>query len=149
MPMPLIAFLIEDDPVIQENLTLLMSQVLDARVMGCAQTTDEALSWLAMHEEHSDLIVLDLFLKEGTGFTVLKCMSPEHRRHCVVLTNADTPADIALCFDLGAAAVFDKTLQMDEFLKYCALLPTTKSFPRHGRTAGAAHLLIRHAESHG
>jgi len=117
--MPLAVFLIEDDPKIRENLGILLADMLNAQVVGMAETSDDALAWLAVHDRHWDLVVLDLFLKEGTGFTVLTRMAPARRRHCVVLTNSATPANIARCIDLGVDAVFDKALQLDEFLTYC------------------------------
>lgn len=121
--MPFTVFLVEDDPVIEASLRLMMSEVLDAHVVGSAQTADDAVAWLAGHREPLEVIVLDLFLKVGTGFTVLSHMSAAQRRCCVVLTNSATPAKIALCRELGAAAVFDKTLQIDEFMHHCARLP--------------------------
>lgn len=124
--MPLATFLVEDDPVILESITAMLSEVLDAEVVGTAETADDALAWLTVHEGHWDLAVLDLFLKEGTGFNVLTHMPPELRSHCVVLTNSATPANIARCIDLGADAVFDKSLQIDEFLNYCARLPAAQ-----------------------
>jgi two-component system OmpR family response regulator len=125
--MPLSAFLIEDDPRIRENLGILLADVLDAKVVGMAETSDDALAWFASNEGHWDVAVLDLFLKEGTGFNVLTQMDPAHRRHCVVLTNSATPANIARCINLGADAVFDKSLQIDEFLNYCARLPAAQN----------------------
>jgi len=125
--MPLSAFLIEDDPRIRENLGILLADVLDARVVGMAETSDDALAWFASNEGQWDVAVLDLFLKEGTGFNVLTQMDPAHRRHCVVLTNSATPANIARCIRLGADAVFDKSLQIDEFLNYCARLPAAQN----------------------
>lgn len=125
--MPLSAFLIEDDPVIRENIGIMLAEVLNAQVVGIAETSDDALAWFEVNEGHWDVAVLDLFLKEGTGFTVLSHMAPAHRRHCVVLTNSATPANIARCIDLGADAVFDKSLQLDEFLDYCARLPAAQN----------------------
>jgi len=124
--MSLAAFLIEDDPKIRENLGILLTDLLDAKVVGMAETSDDALAWLAVHDGHWDVAVLDLFLKEGTGFTVLTHMAPARRHQCVVLTNSATPANIARCLNLGADAVFDKSLQIDEFLNYCAGLPAAQ-----------------------
>jgi DNA-binding NarL/FixJ family response regulator len=120
--MPLTAFMVEDDPVIRETLSIMLLEFLGAHVVGTAETAEDALAWIAASDRHWDLTVLDLFLREGTGFTVLGHMTPAHRRQCVVLTNSATPANIARCIDLGADAVFDKSLQLDEFLKYCGLL---------------------------
>lgn len=106
----------------RDNLGATLVELLQAQVVGVAETPDEALVWLALHEGHWNLAVLDLILKQGTGFDVLARMAPAHRRRSVVLTNAATPANIARCISLGADAVFDKSLQTDEFLDYCAQL---------------------------
>jgi len=98
----------------------------NANVVGTAETSADALAWIAVNEGKWDVAVLDLFLKEGTGFTVLSRMTPLQRRRCVVLTNMATPAKVALCLDLGADAVFDKSLQLEEFLTYCAQLPAAQ-----------------------
>lgn len=120
--MPFTAFIVEDDPVIREGLSTLLCETLNAHVVGVAETAEDALAWISAYNTHWDLTVLDLFLRQGTGFTVLSRMSPAHRHQCVVLTNAITPANIARCIDLGADAVFDKTLQLGEFLTHCARL---------------------------
>lgn len=113
--------------MIREGLGALLSETMDAHVVGVAETADDALAWIASRSRHWDLTVLDLFLREGTGFTVLAHMSPALRHQCVVLTNSITPANIARCIDLGADAVFDKTLQLDDFLTYCSRLPATQN----------------------
>lgn len=120
--MSLAVFLVEDDRRIRDHLVLLILDVLHARVVGTAETSDDALAWLARNDGLCDLVVLDLFLREGTGLFVLKHMTPAHRQRCVVLTNSPSPTNIALCLDLGAEAVFDKSLQIEDFLDYCALL---------------------------
>lgn len=125
--MSLAAFLIEDDPVIRESIGDMLTEVLHANVVGVAETSDDALAWLAMNEGHWDLAVLDLYLKKGTGFNVLSHMTPSQRRQCIVLTNSATPANIARCIDLGADAVFDKAFQLDDFLDYCAQLSAAKN----------------------
>ncbi len=121
--MSLAAFLIEDDLVIRDSLGTMLEELLDARVVGSAETSDDALAWLQTHDGRWDLAVLDLFLKEGTGFTVLSHMTPAQRSRCVVLTNSATPANVARCLGLGALAVFDKSLELDEFLSCCAQFP--------------------------
>jgi len=121
--MPVAAFLIEDHPGVREHLRLLMMDVLHAQVVGTAETTADAVEWLATHDGDWDLAVVDLILKDGMGFSVLASMTAEHKRHCVVLTNAPTPANIARCTGLGVDAVFHKTLELEAFLEYCARMP--------------------------
>jgi len=124
--MPVAAFLIEDHPGVREQLELLMVDVLHFHVVGTAETTADAVAWLTAHEGDWDLAVVDLLLKDGMGFTVLAHMTAEHKRHCVVLTNAPTPTNIARCKCLGVDAVFHKTLELEDFLEYCAKIPAVQ-----------------------
>jgi DNA-binding NarL/FixJ family response regulator len=120
--MALAIFLVEDDPLIREHFGLMVMEVLHARVVGMADNSDDALAWLAANDEKWDLTVLDLFLREGTGLMVLEGMNPAHKHRCVVLTNSPSPTNIARCLDLGAEAVFDKSLEVEKFLEYCTSL---------------------------
>lgn len=113
--MSLNAFLIEDDPVSRDSVSTLMTELLSANVVGTAETSDDALEWIALNEGKWDVAVLDLFLKEGTGFTVLSRMSPLQRSCCVVLTNMATPAKVALCLELGANAVSENRFNSKSF----------------------------------
>lgn len=124
--MSLAIFLVEDDPRIREHFGLLVIDVLHGRIVGTAETSHGALAWLAINEGLWNLVVLDLFLQEGTGLMVLEQMNPAHKGRCVVLTNSPSPANVARCHELGAAAVFDKSLQIEDFLAYCAALPPTR-----------------------
>lgn len=125
--MPHTAFLIEDHLHVREYLGLLMVEILDVQVVGTAESNADALAWLTTHEGQWDLAVVDLMLKDGMGFKVLANMTPEHKRQCVVLTNAPTPTNIARCSSLGVEAVFDKSLQLEEFLNYCVQMPAMQS----------------------
>lgn len=119
-------FLVETDPRIREHFGLLVIDVLNARIVGTAETPHGALAGLAINEELWNLVVLDLFHQEGTGLMVLEQMNPAHKCRCVALTNSPSPANIARCHRLGARAVFDKSLQIEDFLVYCASLPTMR-----------------------
>src|SRR5579862_1705663 len=59
--MPLIAILIEDSETIRDNL-----------IPAMAETAAEALASIDEHGEAWDLAVVDLFLKAGSGLTVLR-----------------------------------------------------------------------------
>ncbi len=66
-------------------------------------------------------MILDLFLREGTGLSVLSSLQnrPATQR-IVVLTNYATPDTRRRCMGLGASAVFDKSCQLDDFFDLVA-----------------------------
>ncbi|MCZ2496169.1 response regulator [Xylophilus sp. Kf1] len=114
------AFLIEDNPVIRENLLATLSELVQIDAVGCAETEDEASSWLREHDGHWDLAIVDLFLREGNGLNVLSALS-ERASHqkMVVFSNHATQEVRRRCRQLGADAVFDKSTEIDALLDYC------------------------------
>ena len=118
--MALPIFLAEDDPALREQLIQAMDAVCNAKVVATAETEAQATGWLRGHPDEWELGVLDLFLRQGTGMGVLRALdSPQERDRMVVLTNSATAENRATCLALGANAVFDKTLELDEFLQHC------------------------------
>lgn len=118
--MPLLTFLVEDDPVIRQNLMAAMAEVADARFVGTAASEAEAVAWLARHAGQWNLAVVDLFLKDGSGFGVIGSLPPcRKRERIVVLTNSATAENRARAMEYGADAVFDKSLELDAFFDYC------------------------------
>jgi DNA-binding NarL/FixJ family response regulator len=66
------------------------------------------------------LLIVDLFLKEGSGLGVLAgCKSRSAGQRVVVLSNYVTVDIRARCEALGADAVFDKSRDLDAFIEYC------------------------------
>lgn len=118
--MPLPIFLAEDDIELRDALIATMDAVCDAEVVATAETESEAVHWLNGHPRDWSLAVLDLFLKNGTGFGILqKLASPEARDRVIVLTNSATRENRSRCLQLGARAVYDKTTELDQFLDHC------------------------------
>ncbi len=60
-------FLVEDDPILRKQLTELINHSAGAHVVATADTEYAATEWLTTHAEECQLLVLDLFLKHGTG----------------------------------------------------------------------------------
>ena len=68
-----------------------------------------------------DVVIIDIFLKSGSGIGVLKGMrefAPSPDR--VVLTNFATTEVRNRCLELGAEAVFDKSSEIDELVSWLA-----------------------------
>lgn len=119
--MSLLTFLVEDDPTIRLNLMAAMAEVADARFVGTAESEAEAVAWLAGHAGQWNLAVVDLFIKDGSGFGVIDSLPAgrANRERVVVLTNSATPENRIRAIERGADAVFDKSLELDAFFDYC------------------------------
>lgn len=125
--MTLRAYLVEDHVAIRDTLISAMEDVVDVTVVGTARTQSEAVAWLQRHPLEWDLLVVDLFLDEGSGLPVVKaCAGRRPGQRVVVLSNyAEVAAPDAM--SCGADAVFDKMNALDAFFGYIA----------GGRTSGA------------
>jgi CheY-like chemotaxis protein len=118
--MSLITFLVEDNKTIRDNLVPALEDLVNGRVVGFAETESDALAWLAAHPDDWQLLIVDLFLKEGSGLGVLAgCTTRSAGQRVVVLSNYVTVDIRARCEALGADAVFDKSRDLDAFIEYC------------------------------
>jgi len=113
-------FLVEDSPEISENLIATLAEMLDVESLGCARDERSAIEWMLAPDSRCDLMIIDIFLKTGSGLEVLrraKVLRPEAR--LVVLTNYTTPDMRRRCVQLGADRVFDKAAELEQMLAYC------------------------------
>lgn len=115
-------FLVEDSPVIRSNLVAALEDLAPVQVVGYAESADDACSRLRELQDggECDLVIVDVFLKSGSGLDVLRCLresgTPARR---VVLTNYATTEIRNECLLLGAQAVFDKSRDIDALVDYC------------------------------
>lgn len=122
-------YLVEDSPVIRQNLVATLEEMLHVQVIGTAEDEASALAWIEAGIAPCDIMIIDIFLKSGTGIEVLK----RARQSCigtrlVVLTNFATEAMRRHCLSLGADRVFDKSSELEELLQYCSdLAPASPS----------------------
>jgi DNA-binding NarL/FixJ family response regulator len=118
--MALFTFLVEDNRTIRDNLIPALEDLADARIVGFAETERDATGWMTSHASEWQLLVVDLFLKEGSGLGVLRsCKNRAPAQRAVVLSNYISPDIRARCMALGANAVFDKSKELDDFFDYC------------------------------
>lgn len=116
--MPLKTYLVEDCPVTRDHVADTLEEQAGARVVGWASTEQDACQWLAKNAAGWDLIVIDLFLAQGSGMNVLKacrCRRPDQR--VVVMSSYITRAIHQRCLTLGADAVFDKAIDMESLVQ--------------------------------
>jgi DNA-binding NarL/FixJ family response regulator len=119
-------YLVEDSPVIRQNLIATLEEMLDIQVVGTAEDEATAVAWLHRHEA-CQLMIVDIFLKAGTGLQVLqqaRLLQP--RLNIVVLTNFATAEIRRRCLQLGADRVFDKSAELDELLAHCEALAASR-----------------------
>jgi DNA-binding NarL/FixJ family response regulator len=121
--LPLKAFIVEDSPVIRENLIAALEELAPVQVVGTAEDEPTAVDWLGGNNRACDLVIIDIFLKRGSGLGVLRAASDLHKpMSLVVLSNYATPDMRRKCLDLGASRVFDKSNEIDALIQYCTLL---------------------------
>ena len=111
---PLRVFLVEDSVVIRERLTETISALEHVEVVGHAETEADAIA--ALQAAACDAVVLDLQLREGHGFNVLKALrGPSARRRIIVLvlSNYATPQYRGRSMEIGADYFFDKSRDYD------------------------------------
>ncbi len=118
--MPLATILIEDSPTIRESLIPALAELANAEVIAVAETADEGIAALRVHEGRWQLAVVDMLLKEGNGLEVLQAgQGRRGDQHMVVLTNYATPDIRQKSIAAGANAVFDKSTEVDLFFDLC------------------------------
>ena len=99
--------LVEDSKVLTERLTEAIDQIADVRLIGTAET--EAAAVALARRESVDVIILDLHLKQGTGFGVMRALAnTQFKPQIIVLTNYDLPEYKNAAFALGATHFLDK-----------------------------------------
>jgi DNA-binding NarL/FixJ family response regulator len=116
-------FIVEDSAVIRESLVAALEEMVPLRVVGQAEDAPAALRWLDDSHNTCDLVIIDIFLRLGSGMDVLRALNQrKHAAQRVVLTNYATPDIRSRCAGLGASRVFDKSSEIDELVEYCLQL---------------------------
>ena len=116
-------YIVEDSPVIRENLIATLEEMVPVEVIGKAEDESSAAQWLGKADNDCDLVIIDIFLKSGSGLGVLQAArNAAVARKLVVLSNYATPDMRRKCLQLGADKVFDKSNEIDGLISYCARL---------------------------
>ena len=114
------AYIVEDSPMIRDNLIETLAELALVEPVGVADTEQEGKRWLAQNNGVWDLAIVDLFLREGSGLNILEaCRGRRPEQKIIVLSNHATNDVRWRCAQLGADAVFDKSTEIDALVEYC------------------------------
>jgi DNA-binding NarL/FixJ family response regulator len=110
---PLRLYLVEDSPRIIEHLIAMFDSIDGVLTVGCARTADDAVR--GIRSARPQVIVLDIQLARGSGFTVLRSIrdiAPE--AEVFVLSNFAAEPYRRLATRLGARGFFDKSTEFED-----------------------------------
>jgi DNA-binding NarL/FixJ family response regulator len=114
------AYLVEDQADIRNALVDGMQEVIPLQFIGQGSNEPEALQWLDGNRHTWDVIIIDLVLRDGSGFGVLRaCQGRRPQQKAVVLTSYVDDNILAQCQALGADAVFDKNDEIEALVTFC------------------------------
>jgi DNA-binding response OmpR family regulator len=119
-PVALRIYIVEDNAVIRDNLAATLIELTGAVVCGSTDGEISANKWLGEHPNDWDLLIVDIFLKQGNGLGVIT--SNRNRttdQKLIVLTNYASPEIRAQCLKLGADQVFDKSHDIENLVAFC------------------------------
>lgn len=114
------AVFIEDNLIIRQFLIPALEELTPVKIIAVADTPAQGVALIEQYRENWQVLILDLFLKNGSGLSVLKaCRKRGPHQRVFVLTNMATTHMRRTCLALGADRVFDKSTEMDEFIAHC------------------------------
>ncbi len=119
--MQLAVFVVEDNAEIHENLAGALEELTCVKVVGGSPTEDAAFEWLVANGRHWDMVIVDLFLKGGSGIRLIQRLQRARAEQKVVVFSNYVNASVRKrCGQLGVDAVFDKSTEIDALVDYCS-----------------------------
>ena len=108
-PSPVRVLLVEDSAVIAGRITELIDRLPHVDLIGTVDTEADALQQVA--SATPDVLILDLHLRDGSGFGVLRSLRRAHASppKVVVLTSFDLPQYRREAETLGVDAFLNKS----------------------------------------
>jgi DNA-binding NarL/FixJ family response regulator len=120
---PLDVFVVEDNVIVLENLIGALEELAPVHVVGTAADESVAVEWLRVDGQRCDLVIIDIFLRTGSGLGVIDAARRKRPDAAlVVLSNYATDEMHARCLASGADRVFDKSRDIDQLVAYCVAL---------------------------
>jgi CheY-like chemotaxis protein len=123
--MALRVYLVDDSPIISELIRELVEGI-GATLVGKADAANTAIS--EIRALHPDVVVVDIRLREGTGFDVLKALRVSFATKppvYMMLTNYVNDAYRDAAKALGVDYFFDKSRQISEMLRVLGAMPNS------------------------
>lgn len=106
-------FVVEDSSLLRERLIRTLMGIEGVEVAGHSDTAEEAIQLI--QSVHPDAIILDIRLRQGTGFQVLQAIKQKGKPPLViVLTNFAYPQYRNKYIEAGADYFFDKSNEFDQ-----------------------------------
>ncbi len=99
----------------------MLNSLSGIEVTTVVRSASAALTWLK--RQPYDVLLLELSLHSGTALRVLQALTQHRHRTlavppCIVLSNSPNEVVRRHCQSLGAQAVFDKSVQLDELFAF-------------------------------
>jgi len=117
----LAVFVVEDNAEMQESLAVALEELTCAKVVGGSPSEEEACQWLAANGGAWDMVIVDLFLKGGSGIRLIQRLQRARPAQKVVVFSNYVNASVRKrCGQLGVDAVFDKSTEIDALVDYCS-----------------------------
>jgi DNA-binding NarL/FixJ family response regulator len=119
--------LVEDSPVIRGLITDILGDTAGVRLARSVETEDDAVA--VVRDGNVDVVILDLQLRAGTGFGVLRALRKmDPRPDVVVFTNFALSTYRETALELGAAHFLDKSRDYDRLPDILATLVEARAF---------------------
>ena len=117
------AYVVEDNVIVLESLIAALEELAPVHVVGTAADESVAVEWLRADGQRCDLVIIDIFLRSGSGLGVIAAARRRRPEAAlVVLSNYATDEMHARCLASGADRVFDKSRDIDQLIAYCVAL---------------------------
>jgi DNA-binding NarL/FixJ family response regulator len=108
--------LVDDSPSVRQSIKNLLSGLTYAQIVGEAETACAAQSLI--ENLNPEVIILDLVLKEGSGFDVLRKIKNRGNSPLVImLTNYAAPPFRKKAQQEGADFFFDKSTEFEKMIE--------------------------------
>ncbi|MDB5875508.1 MAG: putative response regulator, CheY [Ramlibacter sp.] len=118
---PLQAYVVEDNATIRENLIGTLEELTCVKVVGTSASENDTLKWLEQNPDGWDILIVDLFLQQGSGIHLAQSISRRRPDQKLVVFSNYINANVRKrCAQLGVDAVFDKSTEIDSLVDYCA-----------------------------
>lgn len=118
-------YIVEDSPVLRERVIESLEEGGNSRIVGSADTEDEAVNGIV--DSEPDAVVLDIQLREGNGLNVLRRlrnMDMGVRPLVIILTNYNYPEFRYRAMSAGTDYFFDKATELHRVAEIIGSLPS-------------------------